>query len=411
MDSWNIIMDAGNQNKAKALLDEIAYTIQAGLAGEQEISLGAGAAGQLLFLCECLNGTFDPEGSIASLLETLARTPDLQGGLSRGLAGIGLALKIIHDRYQIPDEDLLNELYGYVRQFSGRDVQTGNYDYLAGYLGQCFFLLEDDLKPDNYKVLKMAAENLRRVAVPQTNGFGWISPYELQSFYKNEDVFTHPVKDCNLGLSHGSAGIIMMLSSMKKAYPKLEISDLLDGAIEFLSNEESEENKTNNGYYYKGYSGNMGNSFPGRLAWCYCDLGISLMYFNLWETSGNGQYLERANRIAQSCACKSVEEARVVSAGLCHGFAGIAHLFNKIYQKTGDEIYRRTANYWFSALFDALHLDGPTGAHIRVSTPAGDQPGHFPVGNGFMDGLSGIGLCLYSAISAQPPRWDKILLV
>ena len=75
-------------------------------------------------------------------------------------------------------------------------------------------------------------------------------------------------------------------------------------------------------------------------------------------------------------------------ANLCHGAVGLAHLYNRFYQASGEPVLRDAARAWF-----ARTLAMPRAAQIDL-----------------LDGAIGVGLALYAAISTTEPGWDRILL-
>jgi lantibiotic biosynthesis protein len=81
--------------------------------------------------------------------------------------------------------------------------------------------------------------------------------------------------------------------------------------------------------------------------------------------------------------------------GLCHGAAGLMHIFNRIYQATGQSVFRDAALRW---LDDTLALcDFPAGNRWQESC-------------GLLNGAAGIALALLAVVGDREPRWDRILL-
>jgi hypothetical protein len=95
----------------------------------------------------------------------------------------------------------------------------------------------------------------------------------------------------------------------------------------------------------------------------------------------------------------------VVDAGLCHGAAGLMHVFNRLWQGTGDEAFRDAAVRWAEKTL-ALRGEGVGGYRSfnpLVEAKWDDDPG-------FLTGAAGIGLALLAATSDVEPRWDVTLL-
>ncbi len=85
-------------------------------------------------------------------------------------------------------------------------------------------------------------------------------------------------------------------------------------------------------------------------------------------------------------------EVRAVDLSLCHGTAGTAHLFNRLFQATGEPIFESAAVTWFLRTLD-----------LARTAPIAADPG-------FLTGGAGIGLALLAAIHPSEPEWDRLLL-
>jgi hypothetical protein len=120
----------------------------------------------------------------------------------------------------------------------------------------------------------------------------------------------------------------------------------------------------------------------------------------------------------------------VVDAGLCHGAAGVAHVFNRLFQMTGEEQLAATARAWVNVVLD---MPGRPAASIllprsklfgqSLQMPADGVAGysawtytealgwHWIADRGFLTGAAGIGLTLLAAIGRREPTWDRVLLL
>jgi hypothetical protein len=54
-----------------------------------------------------------------------------------------------------------------------------------------------------------------------------------------------------------------------------------------------------------------------------------------------------AIEIARRGAKREPETAGVKDAGVCHRAAGLGHIFNRVFQATGEGVFREAADYWF----------------------------------------------------------------
>src|SRR6185436_12774096 len=86
---------------------------------------------------------------------------------------------------------------------------------------------------------------------------------------------------------------------------------------------------------------------PTRLAWCYGDPGVSAALMTAARHARKTAWETAALDIARKAAQRPADQSGVVDAGLCHGSAGLGHLFNRMHQATGDAALGDAARYWF----------------------------------------------------------------
>ena len=409
---WEPILGEELAPKARTVLQAIERKVTMQLDANEHLGLYHGMAGQLLFLAEYGTASERLEAHVEKLISLVADRPDLNGGLFNGLSGIGLALVLLDKRLRILDGEFLDALAEFVRRFAKQDISQSNYDLLHGYLGECYFLLESGAAGGlNKDLYRSAIANLQAISVEDGSGLGWVNPIDKERFYPGSVYKADLVECCNLGMAHGSPGIILVLVEMMSLLADNELETLVGSALEFLFQRESEEDSIAHGFYYRGYSGKAGQKNRGPLlAWCYSDLGISMAYFKLWEITKDEMFFRRASRLARLSADRRDENTRVLCSGICHGAAGVAHMFNKIYQITKEERYKTAANYWFGVLFDKFLLNANPDRLIEVVNRRYDGF-EYHSDNGIIEGLSGVGLALHSALSDTPPLWDKIFLI
>lgn len=411
MQEWEPILCGEHAILAINILKEIETRILKELDNEPRLELAHGIAGQLIFLSEYDSNHDALQNEIEKFLDKISEQTSFTGGLMTGLSGLGFALKIINDKQHHMEHTFFDDIYHYVRRFAMTHIQPGDYDYMHGFLGECYFLLEEDNSTDNLELFQAAIKNLEKLSCKRSNGITWTNKLDARGFNPNVTDVSPLPEMYNLGLAHGMPGIIYILKCLSLRYPELMLSPMIDDALSFLISEEAKEDKRANGRYYKAYASPYGDIHKGlTLAWCYSDLGISMIYFKLSEISGNKELFDRAIKIASFCAVKRIEDTPVETSGLCHGAAGIAHLFNKIYNITKDPIFKTASVYWFDVLFKKfiIHQNGSSLIHSISKRHNGES---YNVDNGFLDGLAGIGLSIHTAIGSRTPQWDRILLL
>jgi hypothetical protein len=105
-----------------------------------------------------------------------------------------------------------------------------------------------------------------------------------------------------------------------------------------------------------------------------------------------------------------VDAAGVVDAGLCHGAAGDAHLFNRLYQATGDPAFAEAARHWYERALDLRRPDEGF-AGFPSWGPDRDRKMTWIADAGFLTGAAGVGLAMLAATTPIEPQWDRLLLV
>jgi hypothetical protein len=147
-----------------------------------------------------------------------------------------------------------------------------------------------------------------------------------------------------------------------------------------------------------------------RLAWCYGDLGIAAALLGAARCVDEPAWERAARATAHRAASRPPEQAGVKDFGLCHGSAGLGHLFNRLYQATGDEALAEAARFWFQGTLEVRQPGrGAAGfAAYRELHPGqadwADEPG-------LLVGAAGVALALLAATTSVEPEWDRMLLI
>ncbi len=179
---------------------------------------------------------------------------------------------------------------------------------------------------------------------------------------------------------------------------------LLKGAVPWLLGQESE---TKDGFpFYAGPGVSHKRAFAG---WCHGDPGIAMALLAAARGAGEPAWEQEALAIARRAARLSPKEAGVRDAGLCHGAAGLGHLFHRMSRATGDPILRQASEKWFARSL-ASRRDGGIAGFSAWGTGADGSMGWL-ASPGFQMGAAGIALSLLAACAEHEPGWDRLLLV
>jgi hypothetical protein len=98
----------------------------------------------------------------------------------------------------------------------------------------------------------------------------------------------------------------------------------------------------------------------------------------------------------------------VLDVPLCHGASGVAHVFNRLAQATGDADLARTADRWFTQSLAMRRGDEAIAGFPVAGISDGDT--RWQPSTDLLTGASGVALALHAAISPIEPAWDQLLL-
>ena len=284
------------------------------------------------------------------------------------------------------------------------------YDLIGGLAGIAMPVLQRiiDRFEDSERVLSALAYRkvlplkvIERLARPMPKGIAWYTPPALLPAWQREIA---PEGYYNLGLAHGIPGIVGILARYITAGIEVERARrLLEGAVAYLGAMASPR---------------FGNRYPAwlamhhqreavsRVAWCYGDLGVAVAILAAAIATGRADWYAQALDLAHGMAERPFENSQVVDAGLCHGASGVAHLFNRLFQATGDARFGRAAEAWYGHTL-AMRNTEPIAGFPR-NMLVGEQMTWDP-GADMLTGACGVGLALHAAISSVEPAWDRLL--
>jgi hypothetical protein len=101
----------------------------------------------------------------------------------------------------------------------------------------------------------------------------------------------------------------------------------------------------------------------------------------------------------------------VVDAPLCHGAIGVGHVFNRIYQATGEPALGEAASLWLERGLAMRRPGGRLGGfHSVMVGPEGEITRRIAY-RGILEGAAGIGLALLAATTEVEPEWDRLLML
>jgi hypothetical protein len=414
---WKPLLEGPLAEKVSVTLREIADALVDARPKVEALpaSLASGMAGRALFYSYLALANSDEAAAdrAVDLVERagdeLAKSP-MPPNLYSGFPGVAWTLEHLQGRLfesggEEDEEDPMLEIDEALLVPLSRTPWIGEYDLIGGLAGLGVYALERLPRASAAKILEQVVERLAELAKEMPDGTAWFSEVERIPEWQRE---FHPDGYYNLGVAHGLPGVVPILAGACAAGVAVDRArPLLDSSVRFLLARRLEPGGPScfAGSYYPNQ-----DPSPTRLAWCYGDPGIAATLLVAARAVGEPEWERQAIDIARAAAAREETSTYVRDAGICHGAAGLGHLFNRMYQTTGDEVLAKAARFWFERTFD-YHTPGEGIAGFRAFDPGvGGQPG-WRADAGFLEGAAGVGLALLGAVSSVEPDWDRILLV
>jgi class I lanthipeptide synthase len=424
------IDNPGMEKAINQRLKEIYSSLKA--VSPTNISLMDGKTGAALFNFEYLQHTKNPEISqyLNETAQELAEgsVVETDPGFCSGRAGINwfFAYLFKKDLLTLTDWQLLCEEDGELEESAISMIKCGNYDFLYGAVGIAYHLLYTH--KDSGYFFKNLFHLLKLLESSSVTG-NIIPHFDSQQYQSVPD-------QVDLGLSHGITSILKFCLQCIAQNTCVEEATLLaEKIIHYLTtharsgesmsyfpnfvHEIRPMDKREDGLMDISEKGPMdGNEasrqdannvrlWPSRLAWCYGDLGIGYILYqagimlNKKETSAFA-----LNVLTHSAGRRDDADTMLKDAGICHGSAGIAHIYNKIWHDTHLPVFKEACDFWIQKTLDmATYPDG-----IAGYKKYGGATGVYEKTPALIDGAAGIGLVLLSYLTGDF-SWDYCFML
>jgi lantibiotic modifying enzyme len=405
---WKPLLEGSMRDRA---VESIASVLDALSTREHDLngspSLAGGIAGLAIlhgYLAQTGRGK-DHAAVAAQLLQrATAAVADDPGSASlySGLAGVGYTMAHFQGRLPGLDaEDDLAEIDEALLEHLDQSPWPETYDLIDGLVGFGVYALERGPGTQAVICLERVIEHLDQTAEHRPDGITWESRQEwLPEKYQH----LYPHRYYNLGLAHGVPGVVALLGQACAAGVAVgKARPLLDGTVRWLLAQQTPEG------FPSGIEKDQAKQ-PARLAWCYGDPGVAAALLWAARLVNEPAWEREAVKIARRAAQRPAEQSGVVDAGLCHGAAGLGHLFNRMFQATGEECLAEAARFWFEQTLQMQRPGKGVGGYEAWQLDD-DQKVTWIADPGLLTGAAGIALALLAATTNSEPAWDRMLLV
>jgi lantibiotic modifying enzyme len=416
--SWQPLLQDALKDRAlesvQAIVDDLACwrLVPAG-----DPSLASGTAGLALlygYLAQTQGAPDHAATAVRLLQQATAAVADkpTAASLYGGLAGVGWALAHLRGRLPGLDaEDDLADMDEVLLDHLGQSPWRDDYDLISGLVGFGVYALERLPGPLAAACLGRVLDRLAETAEHSLEGCTWrTSPALIHP----EDRGMFPRGYYNLGLAHGVPGVIALLGRACAAIsPPIPRGSgeggetaraLQEGAVQWLLARQG------TGGFAAWLEPEKGADRPAPLGWCYGDPGVAAALLGAARCVGEPDWEREAGATARRAARRPFAETGVVDAGLCHGAAGLGHLFNRLFQATGEPGLAEAARFWFDRAL-ALRRPGQGIGGYSAWAPGDNGAWTWVADPGLLTGAAGIALALLAATTSLEPCWDRMMLV
>ena len=407
---WRPIVSGPLGERALRAVDGIATASSKPSTGERrDPSLSGGLSGLAVLhaFLERAEGSGRHEDLARSYLgesiELLAAQP-LGASLYAGFTGVAWAAELV-DGLLGSDGDDPNEAIDDLlsRLLARPDWDRASYDLIYGLTGLGVYALQRWPRPSAADHLELVVERLReRARHDEYGSYWWTSP---ALFLNPSQQERYPSGGVDLGVAHGVAGVIALLACVHRlGLAEATTYPLLLGAVRWLLRHAV---PTGTGPTIPYLIAPGVPSVPARSAWCYGDPGVAAALLLASHSTGDAALERTAVALACRAAERPIGETGATDGGFCHGSAGLAHLFNRMYQATREPKLADAALLWLERTLEQCeHAEGEL--TVRPGQARRDVPWN---GAGLLEGAAGVALALLAAVTPIEPVWDRMFLV
>ena len=330
---------------------------------------------------------------------TLLREQDLSPSLYHGFTGVVLVVEQLESRGLLPEMCDLREIDEVLRDYVESRSTPTSHDVVQGLVGIGVYQLERSYRTRDRVPLVALVAALKRAATTTEKGTAWnATTLSMRGLVPPE---AKPDAIADLGLAHGSAGVIAFLSRVLRASPECsDARELMTSSTSYLLSQLA--GPVPGAHFPHAVVYGAAANHIQRVAWCYGDLGIG---YALAQAGLCG--LMQASRVAEDsilALADIVPEALSCDADdatYCHGAAGRAHVLHSLTQMM------RSPNIEASAF---SHLDHAVELLFAQSSGANSIVNPLQSAS-LLNGPLGVALVLATWNVERMSWWSRFLLV
>lgn len=408
MPKWMTILEGPLRERALRTVDEIAAVLQARPAVHGP-GLASGLAGLAFLFAELGRG--QPRGGHRAQAERLIleaaaaiEGQPLLPWFYPGFTGIAWSIERLA-AMGVPSMEGLEEIDEALLGLVSRRPWNADYDLILGLVGLGVYALERLPRPAAARCLEEIVARLEERSTAAGPGRSWWTPPQHLPEHQRA---VYPDGYFNLGAAHGVPAVVALLARIARAgVAERKARELAEGGARWLLANLLPESP---GARFPTCIAPGVLVRPARSAWCYGDPGTVLCLLMAARALSDGGLERTALEIAREAARRPAEHSEVMDAGLCHGAAGLGHVYNRLHQATGEPLFQEAATAWLTRALELRRPgEGVAGYCAWTQLPGTDQVGWVPDGS-LLTGAAGIALAFLAACHPFVPAWDGMLM-
>jgi lantibiotic biosynthesis protein len=338
----------------------------------------------------------------ATLAECLRTT--MAPGLFSGVAGVVWLLQLLEKQGLVDlPSGFLTPFDRQLEEMVRSRALDGHLDLVSGLSGLAIYARERG--EAGGALLEAVAAAFARTVIQTSRGPTWPAAPDMEADPTDPD--RRPgVTAYNLGLAHGSPGVILALSlCCEDAGARPTARPLLQEAVRFLLGWRAQEQSS--GFARMAYVDGA-TSGRTRPAWCYGDPGVALALDAAARALVDRPLALVARDLFERAARRTQVDAGIGDASICHGTAGALLWFTIARRRFGGTAFDPAIDQWGAATVDQHRPAlAPTG-FVRVLLEPDGSPRSSPC-DGILYGSAGVALALATALGQLPPAWCRFL--
>lgn len=283
------------------------------------------------------------------------------------------------------------------------DATLAQFDLIRGAAGVGLFALEVAQETARRDLLTAVVANLEATAEQSRDGCTWhTGPELLHATLRAQD----PEGYFDLGMAHGTAGVLGILAEITRRYPTLHSAiTLRDETSRWLAQQVIGHKDRNPPAVLAPLRPRLA---AARTAWCYGNPGVALGLYKAATAASDDSLARLAIEAAVASTDRNLEESGVVGPSLCHGSAGVALTLHSLAAASRNERLLEGAARWAEVVTRTWRSIGLTRL-VAAERPSADRDvGGDPLG--VLTGLGGVALAALTLAGSIGHGWDAFML-